>query len=1555
MVKVQTRMTEKSLIETISAVNIELNTQRANVTKHSNELKKLQTINQDAVHLKKNMAQSLKGLEQRIKNMTEANHALGNECKHQKEELSDLRARKDMLGKQVALLKKSIRNQGSIIKDAATEKGLFRQNLHSVELEKVELKRLLKIKDTAIQAADRRSNQLKLKVQNLENLAETEERKADQELKAVLAKNHELENSLKMKIHQLMVYVKEIEVLKGREAETTSLYNTAMKDLKTFEQHNRELQLTIHHAKHIETDEARQLNDIRAQYNDLKSMIRSAGSEAPQTSRKREVEPIGRINEKTGDFCPYKEWERIQSSYQAVTQMKDQELQSKISEINSYKSAISGIENVANDKLNSLQQQNKELQSIVTSQNIKVRYVEELAIQLKTFISTNHFDLNLIHQVQSSTEYPQVQKFQELEGFMLEIQSILCSYKCKNDEELQAKDRELDNFKQWAETQINQRDSTLRDLQNLRDGFEQELCRFRGMQKAQVKELRTARKRVIKVLADDQDLDDRVQETEIQGTTREMEQELTELWHLLRIAEHTLKVKNEESRALKQDKMLLVTTVQDQNRILTQLHAQSVESKFESRIIEQANRRQECELTNTMETLNDVVHAQHIDVDDEGKNAETLLQINNIALITAQEHMPQNSQRSTEEYNRVREALEVTKQELIELQTLCQSMVIEEQVKRKDHEVLGQEKADLKNKIEEKDRELAQRDAEVQTLRRASSDQKIDLDHIERALKEEQNMVSILNGTVKAQGEELNLLKLETEIVVNEKTRALTKAYTQSAGLKDEWRKIKAELGLQNSELEQTKLRQVELDSSLEILNDVVHARCREVDALRDGRKDVEILLNEKNEAVITARKIATDLENELWRIQEERNEERESLEETQEQLTQLQASYHIIATEGQVKKHDLQMLTQEKADLETIIEEKNRGLAQKEIELQTIRGISSALEKDLHSTKQAFDEKENSIRILKDTLEAQDKDLEAFRREAEINIKEKTRELAEAYAQSAELKDEWQKMKAELWLQNTDLDQIKRQQTELNSSLEILNNVLYARCRELDALRDEKRDVETILQKRITALIAGQRHFVDLNKELRRIQKVYTGEREALKMRQKDPTRLHASGTVTSGKQVLGQYLEAQERSQANLETEFQEKDTVLQTPQTLFMMPSAHETDLHHSIQVLNESKAFVRILEDILEVQSKQLEVLKQEKGTVIEENRQALGVIYELKDELRKIEAEHKQQDFELEQTKQRQADFTSSLETLHSVVHTRCLVLDGFEDEKSIAEAAEKSKNGVVITARAGGEAKDLPRIQEEQSGLETTVVQHLANLSIDPGRSVIAEDRRHELDTSNNAKSSETQDQDNYRSSKFQGLVDGRRDKKYSVRHLLFLNDIALRYCTNKVEKEQETPRPGKSRQEKVEKSRFVALQNAYNQQTVECLVDNPLKPLLNASQTQLEETQESLSKEVYSYQNKLQRAMPKADALETSKSESEKKLQTTSDRNVVLQTQLLLLQSDIAQQERESQDASERQPDDGACADISALEKRPALWGGLKKSFRGTDVKAKLARRKYA
>ncbi|GAW01326.1 hypothetical protein LENED_002916 [Lentinula edodes] len=719
--------------------------------------------------------------------------------------------------------------------------------------------------------------------------------------------------------------------------------------------------------------------------------------------------------------------------------------------------------------------------------------------------------------------------------------------------------------------------------------------------------------------------------------------------------------------------------------------------------------------------------------------------------------MPQNSQRSTEEYNRVREALEVTKQELIELQTLCQSMVIEEQVKRKDHEVLGQEKADLKNKIEEKDRELAQRDAEVQTLRRASSDQKIDLDHIERALKEEQNMVSILNGTVKAQGEELNLLKLETEIVVNEKTRALTKAYTQSAGLKDEWRKIKAELGLQNSELEQTKLRQVELDSSLEILNDVVHARCREVDALRDGRKDVEILLNEKNEAVITARKIATDLENELWRIQEERNEERESLEETQEQLTQLQASYHIIATEGQVKKHDLQMLTQEKADLETIIEEKNRGLAQKEIELQTIRGISSALEKDLHSTKQAFDEKENSIRILKDTLEAQDKDLEAFRREAEINIKEKTRELAEAYAQSAELKDEWQKMKAELRLQNTDLDQIKRQQTELNSSLEILNNVLY-----------------------------------------------------------------------------------------------------------------------------VLNESKAFVRILEDILEVQSKQLEVLKQEKGTVIEENRQALGVIYELKDELRKIEAEHKQQDFELEQTKQRQADFTSSLETLHSVVHTRCLVLDGFEDEKSIAEAAEKSKNGVVITARAGGEAKNLPQIQEEQSGLETTVVQHLANLSIDPGRSVIAEDRRHELDTSNNAKSSETQDQDNYRSSKFQGLVDGRRDKKYS---------------------------------------------------------------------TQLEETQESLSKEVYSYQNKLQRAMPKADALETSKSESEKKLQTTSDRNVVLQTQLLLLQSDIAQQERESQDASERQPDDGACADISALEKRPALWGGLKKSFRGTDVKAKLAR----
>ncbi|KAJ3855436.1 hypothetical protein EV368DRAFT_62446 [Lentinula lateritia] len=1479
MVKVQTRMTEKSLIETISAVNIELNTQRANVTKHSNELKKLQTINQDAVHLKKNMAQSLKGLEQRIKNMTEANHALGNECKHQKEEMSDLRARKDMLGKQVALLKKSIRNQGSIIKDAATEKGLFRQNLHSVELEKVELKRLLKIKDTAVQAADRRSNQLKLeqlKVQNLENLAETEERKADQELKAVQAKNHELENSLKMKIHQLMVYVKEIEVLKGREAETTSLYNTAMKDLKTFEQHNRELQLTIRHAKHIETDEARQLNDIRAQYNDLKSMIRSAGSEAPQTSRKREVEPIGRMNEKTGDFCPYKEWERIQSSYQAVAQMKDQELQSKISEINSYKSAISGIENVANDKLNSLQQQNKELQSIVTSQNIKVQYVEELAIQLKTFISTNHFDLNLIHQVKSSTEYPQVQKFQELEGFMLEIQSILCSYKCKNDEELQAKDRELDNFKQWAETQINQRDSTLRDLQNLRDGFEQELCRFRGMQKAQVKELRTARKRVIKVLADDQDLDDRVQ------------------------------VKNEESRALKQDKMLLVTTVQEKDRILMQLHAQSVESKFESRIIEQANRRQECELTNTMGTLNDVVHAQHIDVDDEGKNAETLLQINNIALITAQEYTPQNSQRSTEEYNRVREALEVTKQELIELQTLCQSMVIEEQVKRKDYEVLGQEKADLKNKIEEKDRELAQRDAEVQTLRRASSDQKIDLDHIERALKEEQNMVSILNGTVKAQGEELNLLKLETEIIVNEKTRALTKAYTQSAGLKDEWRKIKAELGLQNSELEQTKLRQVELDSSLEILNDVVHARCREVDALRDGRKDVEILLNEKNEAVITAQKIATDLENELWRIQEERNEERESLEETQEQLTQLQASYHIIATEGQVKKHDLQMLTQEKADLETIIEEKNRGLAQREIELQTIRGISSALEKDLHSTKQAFDEKENLIRILKDTLEAQDKDLEAFRREAEINIKKKTRELAEAYAQSAELKDEWQKMKAELRLQNTDLDQIKRQQTELNSSLEILNNVLHARCRELDALRDEKRDVETILQKKITALIAGQRHFVDLNKELRRIQKVYTGGREALKTRQKDPTRLHASGTVTSGKQVLGQYLEAQEWSQANLETEFQEKDTVL------------------------NESKAFVRILEDILEVQSKQLEVLKQEKGTVIEENRQALVVMYELKDELRKIEAEHKQQDFELEQTKQRQADFTSSLETLHSVVHTRCLVFDGFEDEKSIAEAAEKSKNGVVITARAGGEVKDLPRIQEEQSGLETTVVQHLANLSIDPRRSVIAEDRRHELDTSNNAKSSETQDQDNYRSSKFQGLVDGRRDKKYSV------------------EKEQETPRPGKSRQEKVEK-------NAYNQQTVECLVDDPLKPLLNASQTQLEETQECLTKEVYSYQNKLQRAMPKADALETSKSESEKKLQTASDRNVVLQTQLLLLQSDIAQQERESQDASERQPDDGACADISALEKRPALWGGLKKSFRGTDVKAKLARRKYA
>ncbi|KAJ3887364.1 hypothetical protein GG344DRAFT_80812 [Lentinula edodes] len=1164
----QTHMTEKSLIETISAVNIELNTQRANVTKHSNELKKLQTINQDAVHLKKNMAQSIKVLEQRIKNMSEANQTLGNECKHQKEEISDLRARKDMLGKQVALLKKNIHNQGSIIKDAATERGLFKQNLHSVELEKLELKRLLKelkIKDTAVQAADRRSNQLKLKVQNLETLAETEKLKVDQELKAVQAKNHELENSLKMKIHQLMVYVKEIEVLKGREAETTSLYNTAMKDLKTFEQHNRELQLTIHHAKHIKTDEARQLNDIRAQYNDLTSMIRSAGFEAPQTSRKREVEPIGRMNEKTGDFCPYKEWERIQSSYQAVAQMKDQELQSKISEINSYKSAISGIEIVANDKLNSLQQQNEELQSIVTSQNIKVRYVEELAIQLKTFNSTNLFDLNLIHQVKPSTEYPQVHKFQELEGFMLEIQSILCSYKCKNDEELQAKDRELDNFKQWAETQINQRDSTLRDLQNLHDDVEQELCRFRGMQKAQVKELRTARKRVIEVLADDQDLDDRVQ-----------------------------------------------------------------------------------------------------------------------------------------------------------------------------------------------------------------------------------------------------------------------------------------------------------------------------------------------------------------------------------------------------VKKQDLQTLTQEKADLETIIEEKNRGLAQREIELQTIRGISSAQEKDLHSTKQAFDEKENLIRILEDTLEAQDKELEVFKREAEINIKEKTRELAEAYAQSAELKDEWQKMKAELRLQNSDLDQIKRQQTELNSSLEILNNVLRARCRELDALQDEKRDVETILEGKITALIAGQRHFIDLNKELRRIQKVYTGGREALETTQKDPTRLQASGTVTSGKQVLGQYLEAQERGQANLEIEIQEKDTVLQTPQTLLMIPSADKTDLDDSKQVLSESKAFVRILEDMLETQSKQLEVLKQEKGTVIEENRQALVVIYELKDELRKIGAEHKQQDFELEQTKQRQADLTSSLETLHSVVHTRCPVLDGFKDEKSIAEAAEKSKTGGVVTARAGApeKVKDLPRIQEEQSDLETTVVQHLANLSIDPRRSVIAEDPRHELDTSNNAKSSECQDQDHYRSSKFQGLVHGRRDKKYSVRHLLFLNNIILRYCANKVEKEQGTPRPGKSRQEKVSKSRFVALQNAYDQQTVECLVDNLLKPLLNASKTQLKETRECLSKEVYNYQNKSQRAMPKAD---TSNSESEKKLQTASDRNIVLQTQLLQLQSDIAQQESGSEKTFERQPDDGACPDISALEKRPALYGGLKKSFRGTDVKAKLARQKYA
>ncbi|KAH7872196.1 uncharacterized protein C8R40DRAFT_1071969 [Lentinula edodes] len=475
--QVKSSMTEKSLIGTISATNIELNKQRANVTYYAHELERVKNIVNKDFHLKKDLSQKIKDLERQ---QQEENKASKNEIRLQKQKMTDLITVTEGLERQVALFKKNNQNQASTIKEAAEWKNQAKRTVQLLESEKAELSELLKSKESALQSANRNSGNLKLKIKQLEISAANAERFGNakvQEIQVALRKNDELELYITVAKQE---FSRDVEGLRSSLTDAQSSHEVTMEELQSFKQRNEELQLAIDQIQYKKNEQAQELDSLRKEnidlldhrnreyqelrqnYANLKSTIeilKFAGMEtfkvhlafviltivsySQSFQNEKETEGCKRKQLVTENVCNHeRDWEmfckqneRIMESSRVIIMAKDHELECRTSELNTYKAALIDMEVNAGRTLESLQHHNQELQSLVVVQDVKAQQVDTLTDQIEKkaleLEDLRREKINLAHSFSS--------KCQEVEDLRNEFRSSMQTIKDVNDAELEVR------------------------------------------------------------------------------------------------------------------------------------------------------------------------------------------------------------------------------------------------------------------------------------------------------------------------------------------------------------------------------------------------------------------------------------------------------------------------------------------------------------------------------------------------------------------------------------------------------------------------------------------------------------------------------------------------------------------------------------------------------------------------------------------------------------------------------------------------------------------------------------------------------------------------------------------------------------------------------------------------------------------------------------------------------------------------------------------------------------------------------------------------------------
>ncbi|KAJ4492187.1 hypothetical protein C8J55DRAFT_556629 [Lentinula edodes] len=498
--QVKSSMTEKSLIGTISATNIELNKQRANVTYHAHQLERVKNIVTKDFHLKKDLSQKIKDLERQ---QQEENKASKNEIRLHKQKMMDLITVSEGLERQVALFKKNNQNQASTIKEAAEWKNQAKRTVQLLESEKAELNELLKLKESALQSANRNFGNLKLKTKQLEISAVNAEQFGNakvQELQVALGKNDELESYITVLKQE---FSRDVKGLRLSLTDAQSSHEVTMEELQSCKQRNEELQSAIDEIQYKKNEQAQELDSLRREnidlldhrnreyqelrqnYANLESTIENLKFAGMETSKnEKEPEDCKKKQLVTENVCNReRDWEmfckqneRIMESSHVIIMAKDHELECRTSELNAYKAALIDMEINAGRTLESLQHHNQELQSLVVVQDAKAQQVNTLTDQ----IEKKALELENLRTEKINLAHSFSLKCQEVENLRIENRSSMQTIK-DNDAELEKINLQLsilNKDKQDACVLVEEKDQIMKNMRDTLVDKEKDLFRL---------------------------------------------------------------------------------------------------------------------------------------------------------------------------------------------------------------------------------------------------------------------------------------------------------------------------------------------------------------------------------------------------------------------------------------------------------------------------------------------------------------------------------------------------------------------------------------------------------------------------------------------------------------------------------------------------------------------------------------------------------------------------------------------------------------------------------------------------------------------------------------------------------------------------------------------------------------------------------------------------------------------------------------------------------------------------------------------------------------------